>query len=84
MTGKKSIRLVEAAAQKSLRNIKGRSVILDAYITEKGIKFENIPDSYVIFISKKDFFGKGKIIYHIDRVLRETGELWIIGFMRFM
>ena len=31
VTGKKSLRLVEATAQKSLRNIKGRSVVLDAY-----------------------------------------------------
>lgn len=115
VTGKKSIRLVEATAQKSLRNIKGRSVVLDAYcvdtendnydleiqkkddddhqrrvryngsnmdtyIAEKGIKFEEIPDSYVIFISKKDFFEKGKTIYHIDRVLRETGDVVDNGF----
>lgn len=115
VTGKKSIRLVEATAQKSLRNIKGRSVVLDAYcvdtekvnydleiqkkddddhqkrvryngsnmdtyIAEKGIKFEEIPDSYVIFISKKDFFKKGKTIYHIDRVLRETGDVVDNGF----
>lgn len=115
VTGKKSLRLVEATAQKSLRNIKGRSVVLDAYcidtdndnydvevqkednddhqrrvryngsnmdtyMTEKGIKFGKIPDAYVIYISKKDFFGKGKTIYHIDRVLRETGDVVDNGF----
>ena len=115
VTGKKSIRLIEATAQKSLRNIKGRSVVLDAYcvdtdnnnfnleiqkkddddhqrrvryngsnmdtyIAEKGIRFEQIPDSYVIYISKKDFFEKGKTIYHIDRVLRETGDIVDNGF----
>lgn len=49
-------------------------------IAEKGIRFEKIPDSYVIFISKKDFFEKGKTIYHIDRVLRETGDVVDNGF----
>lgn len=115
VTGKKSLRLVEAAAQKSLRNVKGRSVVLDAYcidtendnydvevqkednddhqrrvryngsnmdtyIADKGIKFGKIPDAYVIYISKTDFFGKGKTIYHIDRVLRETGDVVDNGF----
>ena len=115
VTGKKSLRLMEATAQKSLRNIKGRSVVLDAYcidtendnydvevqkednddhqrrvryngsnmdtyMTEKGIKFGKIPDAYVIYISKKDFFGKGNTIYHIDRVLRETGDVVDNGF----
>ena len=53
---------------------------MDTYIADKGIKFEEIPDSYVIFISKKDFFEKGKTIYHIDRVLRETGDVVDNGF----
>ena len=115
VTGRKSLRLVEATAQKSMRNIKGRSVVLDAYcidtengsydievqkednddhqrrvryngsnmdtyMAEKGIKFGKIPDAYVIYISKKDFFGKGKTMYHIDRVLRETGDVVDNGF----
>lgn len=113
--GKKSIRLVEATAQKSLRNVKGRSVILDAYcidtekvnydveiqnkddddhqrrvrynssnmdtyIADKGIKFDKIPDAYVIYISKNDFFEKGKTVYHVDRILRETAEVANNGF----
>ncbi len=53
---------------------------MDTYIADKGIKFGQIPDSYVIFISKKDFFGQGKAIYHIDRVLRETGDVEDNGF----
>ena len=53
---------------------------MDTYIADKGIKFGQIPESYVIFISKKDFFGQGKAIYHIDRVLRETGDVEDNGF----
>lgn len=47
VTGKKSIRLVEATAQKSLRNIKGRSVVLDAYCVDTA------NDNYDLEIQKK-------------------------------
>ena len=105
-----NIRLVEATAQKSLRNVKGRSVVLDAhcvdisdnhfdlemqhkddddhqkrvrynssnmdtYIAEKGTKFGQLPDIYVIYISKNDFFGEGRTLYHVDRILRETKKI---------
>ena len=48
VTGKKSLRLVEATAQKSLRNIKGRSVVLDAYC----IDTDN--DNYDVEVQKED------------------------------
>ena len=31
-------------------------------------------ETYVIFITERDVLGKGKAIYHIDRVIKETGE----------
>lgn len=48
VTGKKGIHLVEATAQKSLRNIKGRSVVLDAYCVDT----EN--SNFNLEIQKKD------------------------------
>ena len=44
-------------------------------ITEPGIKFEKVPDVIGIYISKFDMFKSGKTVYHIDRVIRETGEV---------
>lgn len=41
---------------------------------KKGEPFKNLPDVYMIYISEKDFFKRNQTIYHIDRVIRETGE----------
>lgn len=40
-----------------------------------GDKFENIVDVYIVYISEFDFLGKGKTTYHIDKVIRETGDV---------
>lgn len=37
-------------------------------------KLENLVETYVIFITERDVLGKGKPIYHIERVIKETGE----------
>ena len=42
-------------------------------ITEPGAKFKNVPHVCSIYISKFDMFQGGKTVYHIDRVVRETG-----------
>ncbi|MCM1219617.1 MAG: Rpn family recombination-promoting nuclease/putative transposase [Lachnospiraceae bacterium] len=47
---------------------------IDTTFTEKGIKYEELPDTYMVFISKFDIFAKGRTIYHVDRVIRETGD----------
>ncbi len=101
--------------QNSIKNLQGRSVILDAVcilengeecnvevqksnddnherrvrynascitanITEPGTKFEKVPDVISIFISKFDIFGEGKCIYHVERVVKETGRICDNGF----
>lgn len=96
--------------QNSVKNLQGRSVVLDALcelengeecnvevqkandddhqkrvryntscitanITEPGTKFKNVPNVIGIYISQFDMFQSGKTVYHIDRVVRETGEV---------
>lgn len=96
--------------QNSVKNLQGRSVVLDvlcelengeecnievqkaddddhqkrvryntscvtANITEPGSKFKNVPDVIGIYISKFDMFKSEKTVYHVDRVVRETGEV---------
>jgi len=48
---------------------------IDTTFTEKGIKYKELPDMYMVFISKFDIFEKGRTVYHIDRVIRETGDV---------
>jgi predicted transposase/invertase (TIGR01784 family) len=50
--------------------------LIDANSTEPGDDFENIPEAYVIFITEKDHLGKGLPIYHIERTITETGEIF--------
>ena len=101
--------------QNSIKNLQGRSVILDALctlengkecnvevqkanddnhekrvrynascitanVTEPGTKFEKVPDVISIFISQFDIFGDEKTIYHVERVVRETGKVRENGF----
>lgn len=42
---------------------------------EKGTKFAELPDVYMIYITEKDIMGRGKTIYHIQRMIQETGEV---------
>lgn len=37
-------------------------------------QFDKLPNTYVIFITENDFFGKGKAIYPIERMNLATGE----------
>ena len=49
------------------------SSLLDAHILKPGDDTEDIPDSYVIFITENDVMEKNQAIYHIQRYL-ETNE----------
>lgn len=50
--------------------------MVDSRMLKKGQEFK---DSYVIFIYKHDKFKKGLPLYHIDRYIRETDELFDDG-----
>lgn len=41
-----------------------------------GQDYEELPESYVIFITRDDVPGKGLPIYHADRVIEETGDMF--------
>ncbi len=43
----------------------------------KGVKFKDVAQVIVIFISKFDIFNDGFPIYHVDWVVRETGLLFV-------
>ena len=52
------------------------SSMMDVDVIEPGDRFENLPETYVIFITENDVLKRNMPIYHIDRVIRETGELF--------
>lgn len=49
------------------------SSVMDIENLDAGQEFEELPDTYTIFITEKDFFGMGEAIYPIERVNLITG-----------
>ena len=39
-----------------------------------GLDFDDLPETYVIFITENDVMGGGFPVYHVDRVVKETGK----------
>ena len=52
------------------------SSLLDSYISKQKERYEDLAESYVIFITENDYFGEKFPMYHIERVIQETGELF--------
>lgn len=52
------------------------SALIDANVTEPGDQHEDLNETFVIFITENDVMKAGLPIYHIDRVVRETGKLF--------
>lgn len=55
------------------------SSVLDEGMLKKRQDFKQIKDSYVIFIYKNDKFKKGYPLYHVERIVIETGEMFDDG-----
>lgn len=62
-----------------IRRARYHSSMVDSRMLGEGQKFKELKDSYVIFIYKHDKFKKGLPLYHIDRYVRETDELFNDG-----
>lgn len=50
------------------------SSMMDVNLLEKGEDFDNLPETYVVFITENDVMRKGKPLYQIERCIVETGE----------
>ncbi len=52
------------------------SSVMDIENLDAGQEFEELPTTYIIFITEKDIFGKGKPLHVIESVDITTGELF--------
>ena len=57
-----------------VRRARYHSSMVDSRMLKEGQAFRELKDSYVIFIYKRDKFGKGLPLYHVDRYIKETEE----------
>lgn len=55
------------------------SSVLDIENLSAGQEFNELPDTYTIFITEKDFYGEGKAIYPIERINLATGQFFEDG-----
>ena len=44
-------------------------------VTDTGIHFRQVPDVCIIYITQFDLFGRGKTMYHAQKVIQETGDV---------
>ena len=66
------------------RNDKGAGVkrarynssLIDANVTEPGDQYQELNETYVIFITENDVLGENLPIYHVNRIIRETGKIF--------
>ena len=74
-----NIEVQRADAGADVHRARFHSSMLDTRMFEAKQKFKEIHDSYVIFITENDFMGQGLPMYHIERIVRETGALFNDG-----
>lgn len=53
--------------------------VLDTYLLEKGKDYSSLIETYVIFITENDVLKKNLPLYHIERTVLETNELFDDG-----
>lgn len=72
-----NIEIQRANAGAGRKRARYHSSVIDAKALRHGQDFDELPETYVIFITEHDPLGGGKPIYHIDRRIEEmNGELF--------
>ena len=66
----------EGASPKRARYHSG---LMDMNTLNSGQDYDELPESYVIFITRDDVLGYGLSIYHIERKIRENDEIFQDG-----
>ena len=69
-----NIEIERTDGRASPKRARYHSSMLDADVSEPGENLENLVETFVVFITEKDIFHKGKPIYHYDRYCQETDK----------
>lgn len=67
------VEVQRASAGADVHRARFHSSMIDTKMLKAGQDFKEIHDSYVIFITASDVMGGGLSLYHVDRVVEETG-----------
>ena len=61
------------------RRARYNSSLIDANIAEKGMVFDALPETYIIFITENDVLNENRPIYTINRTIAESGNIFNDG-----
>ncbi len=62
------------------RRVRYNGAVLTTNVANPGIRFKNVPNVCMVFISRFDIFRGNFPLYHVDRRVRETGTVVNNGF----
>ena len=67
------VEVQRSSAGANVHRARFHSSMIDSKMLRAGQEFKEIHDSYVIFITASDVMGAGRSLYHISRMVEETG-----------
>ena len=68
------IEIQRASKGAGSRRARYYSAMIDADALRKGTEYNELPESYVIFITERDALGEGKALYDIERTVNGSGK----------
>ncbi len=71
---KANIEVQRAGNDDHFRRVRFNAASITVKDSEPGERFDEILDLYMVYISENDFIRGGKTAYHVEKVIRETGE----------
>ena len=78
--GKKyDLEIQKAEAGADPHRARYHSSVMDVENLHSGQEFQELPDTYTIFITEKDFFGRGRPVYPIERINLAAGNFFEDG-----
>lgn len=57
------------------KRVRYNTSVLTANIVNPGEKFRDVPEVISVFISRFDVFKLGRAVYHVERIIKETGDV---------
>ncbi len=71
--GEIAVDVLQASAGADVHRARFHSSMIDTKMLKARQEFKEIHDSYVIFITASDVLGAGCPLYHVKRMIEETG-----------
>ena len=70
-----NVEVQRANSDNHLRRVRYNASAITMRESQVGMKFEDVTELIIVYISEFDFLKGNKTIYHVDKVLRETGTV---------